>query len=154
MWVHVTHLLVCAYLFMFSRRRYAVPCAYFFMFSRRRYAVACAYLFMSSMRGHIVPCGSLGYLPIGTTPPNNVLEPRPRRIKFGFLGSLTLEPLFVNDPIPPLHATLTQYLCVHCTIWQQCPWIDWCQHVNGVRDIRFKTTTPHYQTELSLSFNP
>jgi len=40
----------CAYLFLFSRRRYEVTCTYLFMFSRRRYAVACAYLFMFSRR--------------------------------------------------------------------------------------------------------
>ena len=36
-----------------------------------------------------------------------ILDSRPRRTRYGLLGSLTPEPLFVNDPIPPLHAILT-----------------------------------------------
>jgi len=32
------------------------------------------------------------------------------KTRYGLLGSLTPEPLFVNDPTPPLHLTLNEYL--------------------------------------------
>jgi len=39
------------------------------------------------------------------------LDSRPRRTRYGLLGSSTLEPLIVNYPIPPQNPSLNNYLC-------------------------------------------
>ena len=55
--------------------------------------------------------GIVTFISLGsTTPPYKILflDSRTCQTRYGLLGSLTPEPLFVNDPIPPLHLTLKQ----------------------------------------------
>jgi len=89
--------------------------------------------------------GYIHPLPIGSTyPPPKIyfLDSRPRRNRYGSLGSLTPEPLIVNNPIPPLHLTSKQlsvclFLC-HVTV---------STFANSL-DIRLSATTPHYQVGI------
>jgi len=64
-----------------------------------------------------------------------VHDSRPRRTGYGLLGSLTPEPLFVNDPILPLHPTLTpvsvctKYYLTQMSLTRLMSTYRWCQKV-------------------------
>jgi len=63
------------------------------------------------LTGYIIP----PYRDSVSTSTIYVLNSRPRRNRYGLLGSLTPEPLFVNDPILPLHPYTT--ICVHTILF-------------------------------------
>jgi len=64
-----------------------------------------------------------------------VLDSRPHQTRYGLLGSLSPEPLFANDPIPPLHPTPTPVsVCILDYLTQMSlnrlmSTYPWCQRV-------------------------